>query len=120
MSARSNLKRAIFELVAEDDHFTYELAGPRDIADGLLPGSMAAAVELFDARLIEIWCDPSPETEGRPLSGVEARRALKDPLSWRTEAKTPNGVIRLTLTAEGDALWRAYCSEGVGPSWMHL
>lgn len=62
------LKRAFFELLAEDDYFLPELAGPADPAAGQLLNSMAAAVGLVDAGLVEVWLDPDRLIEGHQVA----------------------------------------------------
>lgn len=112
------LKRAFFELLAEDDYFLPELAGPADIGAGQLLNSMAAAVELVDAGLVEVWHDPDRLIEGRRVGLAEAARWLRDPLRWRAEAGAREGIVRLALNEDGERLWSEYCTTGAGPPWL--
>ncbi|UUY03099.1 hypothetical protein LRS13_20850 [Svornostia abyssi] len=112
------LKREIFELLSEDDHFLYELVGSAGIAAGRLPDSITAVADLVESGLVEVWCDPSFVKEGRRARRARALALLRDPLRWHSEVGNADGVVRLALSQDGEAVWSQYCATRKGPVWL--
>ena len=112
------LKREIFELLSEDDHFLYELVGSAGIAAGRLPDSITAVADLVESGLAEVWCDPSFVKEGRRAERARALALLRDPVRWRAYVGNSDGVVRLGLSQDGETVWSQYCATQQGPAWL--